>query len=297
MALPLKVGLNIVPVRPDLLIRFSQLAEDLGFESIWSGEHVCLPNNDDWWTLYPSVVKHGEGATPALVPFRPETPFLDPMVVLSHVAAATKTVRLGIGIYMLALREAVLVGRTIASLDVLSGGRFDLGVGLGWTPYEYQFTGNEWKKRGKKMDESILALRALFEQDFPEFHGEFYDFPPIGFEPKPIQRPLPIHVGGMGEAGAKRAARLGNGWYGSPDLIPTVQHYLREYGRESEPFTYGMIHPRGMIERDEIESLAERGVDRVVVTVWSDLDIDKHGQDEKATLNALEAYAKRIGLA
>ena len=297
MALPLKVGLNIVPIRPDLVVRYSQLAEELGFESLWSGEHVCLPKNEDWWKLYPSVVAHGEGAGPELVPFRPETPFLDPMVVLSHVAAATKKVRLGIGIYLLMLREAILVGRTIASLDVLSGGRFDLGVGLGWTPHEYAFTGNEWKKRGRKLDETILCLRALFEQEFPEFHGEFFDFPPIGFEPKPLQKPLPVHVGGMGEAGARRAARLGNGWYGTPALIPRVKEYLAEFGRENDPFTYGMIHPRGMVERDAIEQLAGHGVERVVVTTWSDLDIAARGQGESAIFGALEAYARRIGLA
>ncbi|MBV9842282.1 MAG: TIGR03619 family F420-dependent LLM class oxidoreductase [Sphingomonadaceae bacterium] len=292
-----KIGINIVPVPIQLLTRFARLAEELGFESLWSGEHVCLPNSEDWWKLYPSVVAAGERGHSRLVPFTPHTQFLDPMVVLASIAAVTSRVRLGIGIYLLALREAVLVGRTIASLDQLSGGRLDLGVGLGWTPDEYSFTGNDWNKRGRKMDETILALRALFEQKSPEFHGEFYDFPPIGFEPKPVQKPLPIHVGGFGAAAERRAAKLGNGWYGAASHIPAVRELLAENGRADDPFTFGMIDPREMIARPELDNLAAQGVDRVVVTIWSDRDVARGGESQDAPLFALEQYAKRIGLA
>lgn len=296
MTMPLKVGLNIVPVSAPLVVRFAKLAEELGFESLWSGEHVALPQSDDWWALYPSVVAAGDKGGPHLVPFKPETPFLDPMIVLAHIASATTTIRLGIGIYLLALRDAILAGRTIASLDLLSGGRFDLGVGLGWTPHEYRVTGNDWSTRGRRMDEIILALRALFEQEDPEFHGEFFDFPPIGFRPKPIQCPLPIHVGGGGAAAERRAARLGNGWYGHPRHIPAIRALLRDNGRGDEPFVYGMIDPRGMAERGQLEELAEQGVDRVVVTVWSDRDMARGGHGAEAPLFALEDYARRIGL-
>lgn len=182
VAIP-KIGVNIVPVPTPVLTRFARMAEELGFESLWSGEHVCLPQSADWWKLYPSVVAAGDRGHAGMVPFKPHTQFLGPLTVLSHLAAVTTKIRLGVGIYLLALREAVLVGRTIASLDQLSGGRLDLGVGLGWTPDEYQFTGNDWSKRGRKMDETILALRALFEQAAPEFHGEFYDSRRSGSSP------------------------------------------------------------------------------------------------------------------
>lgn len=292
-----KVGINIVPVPSHLLVRFAQLAEELGFESLWSGEHICLPVNDDWWKLYPSVIAakaRGEAIHPRLVPFTPHTGFHEPLVVLSHIAAVTKKVRLGVGIFMLALRDAVLVGRSLASLDVLSGGRIDLGVGLGWSPQEYSFTGNEWAKRGRKLDETILALRALFEMEEPEFHGEFYDFPKIGFQPKPLQRPFPIHVGGSSKAAESRAARLGNGWYGGPAHIPSIRAQLQEQGRADEPFTFGMIEARGMIERDDLEKLAQRGMDRVVTTVWP--EGYNSSSDDEQPLRELEAYAKRIGL-
>lgn len=293
-----KVGINIVPVPSHLLVRFAVLAEELGFESLWSGEHICLPTQGDWWKLYPSVIAagaRGEDMHPGLVPFTPHTEFHEPLVILSHLAAVTKRVRLGVGIFMLALRDAVLVGRSLASLDVFSGGRIDLGVGLGWSPEEYRFTGNDWAARGRKLDETILALRALFEQDDPEFHGEFYDFDRIGFRPKPVQKPFPIHVGGFSKAAERRAARLGNGWYGGPAHIPSIRAQLAENGRQDEPFTFGMIEPRGMIERDDLLRLAEQGMDRVVTTVWPQGYTS--GADDEQPLRELEAYAKRIGLA
>src|ERR1700744_3366702 len=125
MATSVKVGLNLVWVKPEHLVEYAQLAEDLGFESVWSGEHVAVPARPDWFEG-PEQEKHLAGGYRELkMPFHPDSLFLDRMMVLAHLAAATKRVRLGIGIYMLALRDPVLVGRTIATLDVLSGGRLD----------------------------------------------------------------------------------------------------------------------------------------------------------------------------
>ncbi|MBV9995854.1 MAG: TIGR03619 family F420-dependent LLM class oxidoreductase [Caulobacteraceae bacterium] len=295
MSPPVKVGLNIVWAKPELVVRFARLAEDLGFESVWSGEHVALPQKADWWRIYPSVVAAGEKGSADLAPFRPESPFLDPMVVLSHISAATKRVRLGIGIYLLALRNPVLVGRTIASLDLLSNGRLDLGVGLGWTADEYSFTENEWTTRGRRMDELIRCLRALFGQDTPEFHGEFFDFPPIGFEPKPVQRPrLPIHVGGFGPAAERRAAALGDGWYGSPANIPAIRERLKAEGRAGDPFQFSAITLSGPVSLEAMEEMARQGVHRVVVTPWPGTKVGEVGEEGLA---ALERYARDIGLA
>jgi alkanesulfonate monooxygenase SsuD/methylene tetrahydromethanopterin reductase-like flavin-dependent oxidoreductase (luciferase family) len=140
MTAAIKIGLNLVWVKHECLVEYAQLAEALGFESVWSGEHVAIPARPDWFEG-PEQDKHLAGPGRELkMPFHPDSLFLDPMIVLAHLAAATKKVRLGIGIYMLALRDPVLVGRTIASLDVLSGGRLDMAVGLGWLPDEYAFT-------------------------------------------------------------------------------------------------------------------------------------------------------------
>ena len=172
MSPPVKIGLNICWVKPENIVEFGQAAEALGYESLWSGEHVCLPKKPDWWKLFPGAQALGDAFTEDMVPFTPDSVFLDPMIVLSHLAAATSRVRLGIGIYMLALRDPVLIGRTLASLDVLSEGRLDMAVGLGWTEDEYKFTNNEWTKRGRRMNEMIRCLRVLLEQESPEFHGE-----------------------------------------------------------------------------------------------------------------------------
>lgn len=230
MSPPVKVGLNIVWVKPEDVVAFAQAAEELGFESVWSGEHISLPATPDWWKSFPLADVLGDAFTEDMVPFTPHSIFLDPMIVLAHIAAVTDRIRLGIGIYMLTLRDAVLVGRTLASLDVLSGGRLDMATGLGWTEDEYRFTANEWKVRGKRCNELIRALRVLFEQENPEFHGEFFDFDPIGFEPKPIQRPLPIHIGGGGPPALRRAATLGDGWYGEPTALAEIERLRGEAG-------------------------------------------------------------------
>jgi probable F420-dependent oxidoreductase len=293
MAAPIKVGLNIVWARPEHIVEFAQAAEDLGYESVWSGEHVSLPVRRDWWKLFPGAEAYGDDFTEDMVPFRPDSPFLDPMVVLAHIAAATKRVRLGIGIYMLTLRDPVLVGRTLASLDVLSGGRLDMATGLGWTEYEYRFTGNNWKTRGRRCNELIAALRVLFEAERPEFHGEFFDFEPIGFEPKPRQRPLPIHIGGGGPPAMTRAATLGDGWYGLPNAIPEIERLRAEAGRADQPFEYSTITLQGPIPVEQLEALAEMGVHRVVVTPWPDTKVGQVGQEG---LDNIERYAKQVGL-
>jgi probable F420-dependent oxidoreductase len=226
-----------------------------------------------------------------MVPFKPDTAFLDPMVVLASIAGSTSRIRLGIGIYLLALRTAVRAGRTIASLDVMSNGRLDLGVGLGWTPYEYAFTEQDWAARGRRMDEMILALRRLFEQDSPEFHGEFFDFPPIGFRPKPVQTPLPIHIGGSSPAAVRRAAALGTGWYGAADFIPAIRDERARLGKADEPFEYSSLSMAGPMAREELEKMAAAGVSRAVAIPWK----SRHPVGLEG-IDMLEDYARQIGL-
>ena len=288
----MKIGLNIVWAKPSDVVAFARAAEDLGYESVWSGEHVSLPTKPDWWKVFPLAEILGDEFTEDMLPFTPRSPFLDPMIVLAHVAAATTRVRLGIGIYMLTLRDAVLVGRTLASLDVLSGGRLDMATGLGWTADEYHFTGNDWSTRGKRCNELIRALRALFEQDAPEFHGDFFDFDPIGFEPKPLQKPLPIHIGGGGQPALTRAATLGDGWYGEAHAIPEIERLRAEAGRADLPFEYSTVS-LGPVPLGELEALAEKGVDRVVVTPWPGRRVGEVGREG---LDDIERYAAEVGL-
>jgi probable F420-dependent oxidoreductase len=293
MAPPVKIGLNIVWVETPLLAEYAQLAESLGYESLWSGEHICLSTAADWWKKFPGAEMMGDAFTEDMVPFDPDSDFPDPMIVLAHLASVTTTVRLGIGIYMLALRDPVLIGKTLATLDVISGGRIDMAVGLGWTPDEYAWTGNEWERRGARMNEVIRALRVLFEDEHPEFHGEFFDFGPMGFQPKPIQRPMPIHIGGGAGPAVRRAGRLGDGWYGMPDDRPAILEELEQAGRAGAPFEFSTITLQGPMPMEELQALADIGVDRVVVTPWPGTKVGTVGREGLA---AVEQYAKEIGL-
>jgi len=292
MAPPLKIGLNIVWMKPELQIEVSQLAEQLGFESVWSGEHIGLPKYDGWWKNYPSVLAKGEAGTVNDVSFGPDSAFLDPLIALAAISAATKTLRLGVGIYMLPLRDALLAAKMVASLDVISGGRLDLAVGLGWSEGEYAYTGNEWKKRAKKMDETIRAMRVLFEEETPEFHGEFYNFGPLGFWPKPIQKPLPILIGGGTAPAERRAGYLGNGWHGTTASIAAIRQHMADAGRAGEPFQFSSI-TLGPVYSDGLEAMAAQGAQRAVVTPWPDTKVGEVGREGFA---ALEKYAKEIGL-
>lgn len=289
---PVKVGLNIVWVKPDSLAEFAVTAEEYGYESLWSGEHVCLSVAPDWWKLFPGAQAIPD-FTEEMVPFTPDSVFLDPMIALAHLASVTSRVRLGIGIFMLALRDPVLIGKTLASLDVISGGRIDMAVGLGWTADEYEWTGNDWKTRGRRMNEIIRALRVLFEEDHPEFHGEFYDFGPLGFQPKPVQKPMPIHIGGGAGPAVRRAGALGNGWYGNPADRPAIEEERARSGRLDEPFEYSTITLQGPVPVEQLAELGGMGVDRVVVTLWPDRKVGEVGPEG---LDIVKRYAEDIGL-
>ena len=237
------------------------------------------------------MVAKGEQGTEKDVLFGPKSKFLDPLITLAAIAGATTKIRLGVGIYMLALRDAVLAARMIGSLDVLSNGRLDLAVGLGWSEAEYRFTGNDYKARGKKMDETIRAIRACFEMETPEFAGEFYNFGPLGFEPKPIQKPLPILIGGNSAPAERRAGRLGNGWHGPLASIPAIKAHLAEAGRADEPFQWSNI-TFGVLSRKELEAMKTQGATRIVVTPFN----AKVGEVGEEGLSQVEQYARDIGL-
>lgn len=285
------IGLNIVWFRPEFQVRAAVLAEQLGFESAWSGEHVGLPFFPDWWREYPSVTAKGAEGTEKDVLFGPKSKFLDPLITLAAIAGATTRIRLGVGIYMLALRDAILAARMIGSLDVLSNGRLDLAVGLGWSEAEYDFTGNDFRTRGKKMDETIHAIRVCFEMETPEFAGEFHKFGPLGFEPKPIQQPVPILIGGNSGPAERRAARLGNGWHGPLESMPAIKAHLEAEGRADEPFQWSNI-TFGVLSRQQLEAMKAQGATRIVVTPFA----AKVGEVGEEGFSLIEQYARDIGL-
>jgi probable F420-dependent oxidoreductase len=183
----------------------AELAEANGFSSIWIPEHLVMPVE----------VPPGYSYTlDQYSPMRPETPTFDPFVVLAGVATRTTIIGLGTSVFILPLRHPIAVARSAVTLDRMSGARFTFGVGVGWLQDEFEIMGQDFHNRGKRTDEMIALLRQLWTDDTIEFHGEFYDIPPIKFHPKPVnrQRGIPIFVGGTSPAALRRAGRLGDGW-------------------------------------------------------------------------------------
>jgi probable F420-dependent oxidoreductase len=223
---------------PDI-IRFSRRAEALGFESLWSGDHIVLPVGGT--NQYPYTAD-GSFA-------RPSTEgFLEPYTLLSYVAAATTTIKLGMTVIILPYRNPIVQAKMLACLDVLSGGRLICGVGVGWLEKEFQVLQASYKDRGPVSDEYLEMFKILWTQDQPEFHGKFYDFDGITMYPKPVQKPsIPIWVGGHSRRAIRRAIRYGDAWHPTrqtPDFVRQHVPYLRQeserLGRDPEELTVSL---------------------------------------------------------
>jgi probable F420-dependent oxidoreductase len=183
----------------------AEAAEANGFDSLWMPEHLIFPAE-----MTPNYSYTPDGYPPMQV----DTPAFDPWVVLGAVASRTTTIGLATGVFILPLRHPIMVARSVVTLDRISGGRVILGVGAGWLPDEFEIVGEDFHNRGKRMDEMITLMRKLWSEDTIEFHGEFYDSPPVKFAPKPLNKTsgIPFVIGGTSPGALRRAGRLGNGW-------------------------------------------------------------------------------------
>jgi probable F420-dependent oxidoreductase len=194
------------------MIRIAETAEELGYSSLWTSDHILIPAN------------------------MPE-PFgnlLETFTTLSYLAARTETIRLATGILVLPQRDPLLVAKQAATVHHLSGGRLTLGVAAGWIAQEYSYLRTDFGTRGQLADEYIGAIRALFENDHPEYHGKHVNFSDVLFSPRP-NVPIPIVVGGNSEAALRRAAILGDGWHGlrlSPITAGAAIRTLNQIGHK-----------------------------------------------------------------
>jgi probable F420-dependent oxidoreductase len=189
IALPNNQGV----LRVEDLVTLAIGAESMGFVSVWTSEHL----------FHDAHVAERLGSAP----------YHEALTVLAAVAARTRAVRLGTSVLVLPWHHPVRLAKTIASLDELSEGRVNLGIGVGVTEREYENLGVDFKRRGAMTDEILLALRELWTADVPEHRGEFYRFGGLRFEPKPRQRPLPIYVGGNSPAALRRLRAFGQVWH------------------------------------------------------------------------------------
>lgn len=197
------IGIGIVS-NSELIALTARTVEQCGFHSVWAGEHVVFLKK--FASKYPYAV----GGKPPI----PSTkiPILDPLAALTFAAAHTKTLRLGTGVYLVPERNPVVTAKQVASLDVLSDGRFDFGVGIGWLAEEFAAVGVPWERRAARTLEYLEAMKLLWTQEEPEFQGEFCDFPEAHLYPKPAQKPYPpILFGGNSTPALRRVAEAGDG--------------------------------------------------------------------------------------
>ena len=256
-------------VEPAVAVAFARAAEAAGFESIWTVEHVVVP------TEYASPYPYSPtGKMPGTV----DSPIPDPLIWLTYVAAATSAIRLATGILILPQRNPVVLAKETATLDQLSGGRLLLGIGVGWLKEEFDAIGVPFAERGARTDEAVTALRALWTQDAATHHGRFSDFTDCVLRPHPVQPSIPVHVGGHTDAAARRAGRLGDGFFpagGDHDelarLFDVVRQTARDHGRDPSAIELstggrGALGDRAL---DEVHALADLGVDRVIVPAFA----------------------------
>jgi probable F420-dependent oxidoreductase len=260
----LKLGIALARLHPSLHVAAAVEADRLGFESVWMSEHLVFP-------LDMSGSPHPGERTP---PVPPTTPVFDAFAALCFLAAKTSRIRLGTNVYLLGLRHPFVAARAVATLDRLSEGRAEIGVGAGWLRQEWSAAGLDPRTRGRRLDEALAVCKRLWSEPEVAHRGEFFAFAPVAFEPKPIQRPWPpIHVGGESDAALRRAARAGDGWYGlahdvasAAERVRRLRALRRDAGREVERFevTVGAES----VGPDDLARWQDAGVDRLVVSPW-----------------------------
>jgi probable F420-dependent oxidoreductase len=265
----MEIGLICASGGPEIVERYVQTAESAGYASIWAPEHVVF--FEDYDPTYP----YSEGGRP---PMTTETGMLEPLNLLSFVAAKTTRVRLGTGVFLLPQRNPVYTAKETTTLDILSGGRLDLGIGVGWLREEMEAVDVPFEERGARCDEYIEILRRLWTNRIAEFSGRFYELAPCAQEPHPTQKPHPpILVGGTSKPAIRRAAQLGDGWV-AINLTPgeAAEHMqrireLREAaGLSMDGFRTTMMAVNFPIKPADLGPYSDAGIDQVVLPPMKD---------------------------
>lgn len=267
-------------MRPEMWSEAAVVAEELGFDSVWLPEHLVLP-------LAMAGSPHAGQDHP---PIPPRTPLFDAAAMLSFVAARTSTIKLGTYVYLLGLRHPFVSARAFATLDWLSGGRAIIGAGAGWLQSEWEAAGVDPTTRGARLDEAIDVCRRLWTEDTVSNDGRHFPFAEVAFEPKPVQQPIPILVGGESPAALRRAGRLGDGWIGmantpaaAAEAVAIIHGHREHAGRLHAPFE---VTTGGPCASDtDLAAWEAAGVDRLIVTPW---------QKARDALTAMETFAQRF---
>lgn len=250
---------------PQVAVELATTAEEVGIDSLWTADHVVIANE------YASKYPYSEDGK---LPAGEDWDLPDPLIWCSYVAAMTSTIKLATGVVILPERNPVVLAKQCATLAQLSGGRFELGVGVGWLAEEFDIVGVPWERRGVRTNDYIGAMRALWSQDVASFSSEFVNFEGAVCRPQPPAGSVPIVIGGHSTAAAKRAGRLGDGFFpGGTDtyddlraIIDIMRDAATEAGRD--PDAIEISSPSWSPKRgtaDQLSELADMGVTRLIV--------------------------------
>lgn len=281
------LGLNLPTARADLkpadLAGLARRAEELGYRSVWIGEHVVLAESE------------------ASNYFAADAPMPDPLVLLAGLATVTSTIRLGTGVCLPAQRNPVYLAKEAGTLDWLSGGRLDLGIGIGWSAAELAATGLPWRGRPSRLRDSVHVMRHLWHDRNAAASWPTYELPEVRQHPRPIQAGgPPVWIGGNSDAALRRVAEYGDGWYGFADVegddlgerIGFVRARAEEAGRDPSDVRITLLTYR-MIGADEATMLDRLGVEQLVVSLPPDPVEELHRSlaDTLDRLRATEAVS------
>lgn len=260
----MKLGIALGRLNPAFFVEATLEAERLGYESVWLPEHLIF-------TTKMSRSPH-PGETHPPVP--PDTPIFDAFAYLSYLAGITERLRLGTHVYNIGLRHPFVTARAVQTLDIVSGGRTEFGIGASWLEEEWDVAQLDFATRGRRVDEAVEVCKRLWTEPEVSHDGEFFSFEGAVFEPKCVQTPYPpILVGGESGAALRRAARLGDGWIGmNHDLesgaaqIARLRTLLVDQGRDPDVFEYCLGGP--VQSRDDVARWEDIGVTRLVFAPW-----------------------------
>jgi probable F420-dependent oxidoreductase len=247
-------------VDPTKAVELVQAGEEAGFESAWTVEHTIVPEG------YQSAYPYSDDGK--MAGGKDDIPLPDPLIWMAYVAAATTRINLATGILILPQHNPVITGKQIATLDYMSAGRVLLGIGVGWMREEFDAIGAPFDDRGARTDDYVGAMRALWSQEKATYKGDFASFENIYCRPQPVNGTVPIIIGGHSKAAARRAGRLGDGFFparGAPaELIAIVRESAIEHGRDPDAIEITTSLPDNL---DDIPAMAAAGIQRLLVPV------------------------------
>jgi probable F420-dependent oxidoreductase len=280
------LGVGTHPTGNDY-IRVAQHAETLGYHSIWLGDHIVIP--EQIAAPYPYTK---DGA----VGFARNCPWPDPFVLLAAIGVATKTILLGTSVVIVPYRNPLHVAKAVATVDLVSNGRYQFGVGIGWLKEEFDALGEPFSERAARTREYLQVMKALWSGETATFQGKYFSFPTLHSNPLPVQKPHPpIIFGGESTPALKRIADLGDGWQPGPipvevfrERLGKLRSLMAERGRSMAELSISMIGSVRDLQqdRDKITALEELGVTEILLAMA--------GTSVDATLKEMEEGARTL---